>query len=111
MCLRRSLRFRTREGLPDIRREVRKPGGRLKCGAITDNCKKWAPTRFWHDRTAPDTVENQAAYPQQSVQQPGCGFPIIHIVALLSLATGMLVRLGHGKLAPARSRLTAKSLG
>ena len=23
-----------------------KPCGRLKCGAITDNCKKWAPTRF-----------------------------------------------------------------
>jgi hypothetical protein len=41
--------------------------------------------------TAPDTRENQQAYPQQSVQRPGCGFPIIRIVALLSLATGMLV--------------------
>jgi len=41
--------------------------------------------------TAPDTPENQQAYPQQSVQRPGCGFPIIRIVALLSLATGMLV--------------------
>jgi hypothetical protein len=41
--------------------------------------------------TAPDTPENQQAYPQQSVQRPGCGFPIIRLVALLSLATGMLV--------------------
>jgi hypothetical protein len=41
--------------------------------------------------TAPDTPENQKAFPQQSVQKPGCGFPIIRIVALLSLATGMLV--------------------
>lgn len=41
--------------------------------------------------TAPDTPENQKTYPQQSVQKPGCGFPIIRIVALLSLATGMLV--------------------
>ncbi|HZL42936.1 MAG TPA: IS4 family transposase [Verrucomicrobiae bacterium] len=41
--------------------------------------------------TAPDTPENQEVYPQQSVQRPGCGFPIIRIVALLSLATGMLV--------------------
>jgi len=41
--------------------------------------------------TAPDTPQNQKAFPQQSVQRPGCGFPIIRIVALLSLATGMLV--------------------
>jgi len=40
--------------------------------------------------TAPDTPANQKAYPQQSVQKPGCGFPIIRLVALLSLATGML---------------------
>jgi hypothetical protein len=40
--------------------------------------------------TAPDTPANQKAFPQQSVQKPGCGFPIIHLVALLSLATGML---------------------
>jgi len=40
--------------------------------------------------TAPDTAANQKAFPQQSVQKPGCGFPIIRLVALLSLATGML---------------------
>ena len=41
--------------------------------------------------TAPDTPENQQAYPQQSAQRPGCGFPIIRLAALLNLATGMLV--------------------
>jgi Transposase DDE domain len=40
--------------------------------------------------TAPDTPANQKAFPQQSVQKPGCGFPILRLVALLSLATGML---------------------
>jgi len=40
--------------------------------------------------TAPDTAENQKAFPQQSVQKPGCGFPIIRLVGLLNLATGLL---------------------
>ena len=34
----------------------------------------------------PDTDDNQAAYPQQSTQKPGLGFPIARIVGLLSLA-------------------------
>jgi hypothetical protein len=40
--------------------------------------------------TAPDTAANQKAFPQMSAQKPGCGFPIIRLVVLLSLATGML---------------------
>jgi hypothetical protein len=40
--------------------------------------------------TAPDTPENQQAYPQQTVQRPGCGFPIIRLVALFALATGLI---------------------
>ena len=40
--------------------------------------------------TAEDTPANQKVFPQQSVQKPGCGFPILRLVALLSLATGML---------------------
>lgn len=46
--------------------------------------------------TAPDTAANQNAFPQQSVQKPGCGFPIIRLVALLSLATGMLTAWATG---------------
>jgi hypothetical protein len=40
--------------------------------------------------TAPDTAANQKAYPQQSVQKPGCGYPILRLLAFLSLATGLL---------------------
>lgn len=46
--------------------------------------------------TAPDTRANQKRFPQQSVQAPGCGFPILRIVALMSLATGMLVQWSVG---------------
>ena len=40
--------------------------------------------------TMPDTPENQAAYPQQKTQKPGCGFPIARILVIF-LALG-----GHG---------------
>src|SRR6185369_4387256 len=40
--------------------------------------------------TMPDTPANQKAYPQQSVQKPGCGFPILRLVAFFCLATGFL---------------------
>jgi DDE family transposase len=46
--------------------------------------------------TASDSPANQKAFPQQSVQKPGCGFPIIRLVALLSLATGMLTAWATG---------------
>ena len=41
----------------------------------------------------PDTLLNQAAYPQSTNQAPGCGFPIAKIGALFSLATGAAVAL------------------
>ncbi|MFM8877985.1 MAG: IS4 family transposase [Verrucomicrobiota bacterium] len=40
---------------------------------------------------AADTAPNQAAFPQQSVQKPGCGFPILRLLAVMSLSTGMIV--------------------
>ena len=46
----------------------------------------------------PDTPENQAAYPQPSNQKPGCGFPMMKIVALFSLASGALLRIARGDL-------------
>jgi Transposase DDE domain len=36
----------------------------------------------------PDTKENQEAYPQPVVQQPGIGFPLARVAVLLSLASG-----------------------
>lgn len=37
----------------------------------------------------PDTKANQAEYPQSSSQKPGLGYPIMRLVVLMSLATGM----------------------
>lgn len=47
--------------------------------------------------TLADTPENQAVFPQQSVQKPGCGFPIMTLVALFHLATGMITAWATGR--------------
>ena len=60
----------------------------------------------WHGRrvlvadgssvTLPDTPENQAAYPQPRPQLPGCGFPVMYLCTLLSLASGALLDFATG---------------
>ena len=64
-------------------------------------------TWLWHGRkvrvvdgstiTMPDTPENQAAYPQQRTQKPGCGFPIARILVIFSLSTGTVLDAAIGK--------------
>jgi hypothetical protein len=39
----------------------------------------------------PDTPENQALYPQPAGQRPGCGFPVMQVVACFCLHTGALI--------------------
>ena len=39
----------------------------------------------------PDTLKNQAVFPQQSNQKTGLGFPIARLLALISLATGAII--------------------
>ena len=73
---------------------------------VTESEKALSAGELWHGHrvlavdgstvTAPDTVENQKAFPQQSVQAPGCGFPILRQVALMNLATGMVVQWAVG---------------
>lgn len=46
--------------------------------------------------TLPDTPENQTRFPQQSVQRPGCGFPILRLTGLFSLATGLFTAWATG---------------
>ena len=46
--------------------------------------------------TAPDTPENQAAFPQPKSQRAGCGFPILRLVAFFALATGRITGWIHG---------------
>ncbi|OQK15117.1 transposase [Methyloprofundus sedimenti] len=61
----------------------------------------------WHGRrvhlidgttvTMPDTVENQAVYPQQSGQKPGLGFPICRLVGVICLSSGAVLNASIGR--------------
>jgi len=57
--------------------------------------------------TMPDTVENQAEYPQMKTQKPGVGFPIARAVAILSLATACVTDLAVGPYAGKETGETA----
>jgi hypothetical protein len=47
--------------------------------------------------TMADTEHNQAEYPQQSNQKRGCGFPIMRIVVVFSLAVGTILDVALGQ--------------
>ena len=61
---------------------------------------------LWHGRhvklvdgtgvSMPDTLSNQARWPQSKSQKPGCGFPSMNLVAIFCLLTGALVKVAHG---------------
>ena len=53
----------------------------------------------------PDTAANQAVYPQSGGQQPGLGFPVAMLVALISLSTGAVLRWALG---PCRGKHTGE---
>lgn len=44
----------------------------------------------------PDTLKNQKQWPQSRQQKPGCGFPILKLLGVFSLASGALLHLAHG---------------
>jgi DDE family transposase len=46
----------------------------------------------------PDTAANQAVWPQHRGQKPGCGFPVMKLLGLFSLATGAVQGLVIGSL-------------
>jgi hypothetical protein len=43
----------------------------------------------------PDTAANQLQWPQNSNQQPGCGFPQLKVVGLFCLQSGALLQVAH----------------
>jgi len=47
--------------------------------------------------TMPDTAANQAEYPQQPGQAPGCGFPMARILVVFSLAIGTVLEAAISK--------------
>jgi hypothetical protein len=70
------------------------------CG---DCCRCMQEARSWLGRnvyvadatssTAPDKPVLQDLFPQPSAQKAGCGFPVVKLLGLLDLATGMIVQL------------------
>ncbi len=61
--------------------------------------------------SAPDTPKNQRAYPQSRSQKPGCGFPLIRLLGVFSLSTGVLLDYARGNKHQPELRLLWKLLG
>lgn len=59
----------------------------------------------------PDTKANQKVWPQPTTQKPGCGFPVVKLVACFCLASGALVQWVQGTLKEHDCRLLQKLLG
>jgi putative transposase len=89
---------RKRLPLSFIIRLVRKIGELLEESA--------SATWLWNGRSVhivdgstvsmPDTPANQRAYPQPVSQKPGVGFPLARFVAIISLATGVVLDIAIG---------------
>lgn len=71
------------------------------CYDVAEQVEAQAPTAWlWKDRhvyladgstlSMPDTRANQKAYPHPRTQKRGLGFPMMRVVVLLALATGVL---------------------
>lgn len=56
----------------------------------------------------PDTPKNQTFFPQPSNQKPGCGFPVMKLVGLFSLASGALIDYVTGSLHDSELQLFRK---
>ena len=85
---------------------------------VADGCEGQVEAAWlWHGRhvylvdgttvSMPDTPANQKEYPQMPLQPAGLGFPIVRLVVLLSLATGMLKDMAMGPYAGKRTGETA----
>lgn len=76
---------------------------RLRCAAAAQaekTAQRWRGLRVkvvdGTSTTLPDTAKNQRAYPQPGGQKPGCGFPLLKLVGVFSLATGVLLDYAKG---------------
>ena len=65
-------------------------------------CPRQGPRTFVFDGTTismPDTPANQMCWPQSGAQTAGVGFPVMRIVGLFDLATGVWIAMARGTLA------------
>ena len=73
------------------------------------------PQRLWFGRpvklvdgsglSMPDTPFLQKQYPQPKGAKPGCSFPVMRVVALFCLGTGVLIEMAKGPLQAGERRL------
>jgi DDE family transposase len=88
---------------------VRRTGQEVEAGA--EAAWLWNERRvLWVDGTTasmPDTPRNQEAFPQPNSQAAGIGFPVVRMVAILALATGVVLDLATGPYAGKETGETA----
>lgn len=72
---------------------VRFTGRHLSSAATGNGGWQGRPVRLVDGTTVPmpDTVANQAVFPQPRTQQPGVGFPLCRLLALLCLSSGGVI--------------------
>jgi hypothetical protein len=89
-----------RARLPDalLQRVHQHLGDRLEANVPTGRLWLGRPVKVVDGTglSMPDTPSNQAAYPQSVSQKPGCGFPLMKLVGLFSLASGALLHFACG---------------
>jgi hypothetical protein len=100
---------RLRLPLGVVRHLVRHTGRDVEAGAAADWL--WKGRRvLLVDGTAasmPDTARNQAVFPQPTSQAKGVGFPLVRMVAIIALATGVVLDLATGPYAGKETGETA----
>lgn len=86
---------KARERLPEkLLAELARGTGRdLQCQVAPTELLGGRPIKIVDGTTVsmPDTPANQKAYPQQSGQKEGLGFPLVRIVGLISLSCGTVL--------------------
>ncbi len=89
---------RRRLPLGVIVRLVRQTAQKVDAGANADWLWKGRKVSLVDGTTAsmPDTVQNQQAFPQANTQGIGLGFPVVRMVGIISLATGVVRDLALG---------------
>ena len=100
---------RLRLPLEVVVRLVRRTGHEVEAGAAADWLWKGRRVLLVDGTTAsmPDTPRNQAAFPQPNSQAAGIGFPVVRMVAIIALATGVVLDLATGPYAGKETGETA----
>jgi Transposase DDE domain len=100
---------RLRLPLGVVQHLVRRTGHEVEAGAAADWSWKGRRVLLVDGTTAsmPDTPRNQAAFPQPDSQAEGIGLPVVRMVAIIALATGVVLDLATGPYAGKETGETA----